>query len=266
MSRAPAVEAGDDRRELPAAAVLGLGERQPLRRRRLAARGELVPSARSESPLNLVAGRALAARHLGIGGPAAHPRERPPAEAPRHTLARRQLGRGFRERLTTPGTAVAALAPHQIGDPTGDRQVAHPQGPLIDVDRRVPSPRTAAGPRDQLNLEVEPVGDLNNALHLEPSRATRQLTWSCIRCVPLAPQFMTTQSLEGQRMSLRSPLTTPLQQDPRFQPVVPLVAVMLRSRVGEASGNVRRICTSLGRSWVPQLLPWRRECTRAGGA
>jgi hypothetical protein len=132
-----------------------------------------------------------------MGGPAAHPREQPPAEAPRHTLARRQLGRVFRERVPTPGTAVAALAPHQIGDPTGDRQVAHPQGPPIDVDRRVPSPRTAAGPRDQLNLEVEPVGDFNNALHLEPLQADEAANVVLHPLFLLAPQFMTTQSLEG---------------------------------------------------------------------
>jgi hypothetical protein len=70
----------------------------------------------SEGAGELVARRALTAGHLGVRGAAPHPLEQAPPQAPRHPLARRQLGVGLGERPPAAPAAVAALAPHQIRD------------------------------------------------------------------------------------------------------------------------------------------------------
>jgi hypothetical protein len=118
--------------------VVRLVERQPPRRPRLAARGELVLRARSEGAGDVVARRALTARHLGVRGGAADPLEHVPTEATRDALAGWQLGMGLGERAPATPTAIAALAPHQVRDPSSDRQVAHPhyRAALTSTDER----------------------------------------------------------------------------------------------------------------------------------
>jgi hypothetical protein len=78
LDDAAAVDVRDDRGDLAAPALVGLVERPPPRTARLAARFKLVVGARAEAPRGLVARGALTARHLGVGGPAAHPLERAP--------------------------------------------------------------------------------------------------------------------------------------------------------------------------------------------
>jgi hypothetical protein len=194
----PAVEVGDDRGQLAAAAVVGLIERQPPRRPRLAARRELVASARPKGAGDLVAARALTARHLRVGGTNAYPLEQAPPETPRHALARRQLRVRLGERPPTPPAAVAPLTPHQMGHASRDRQVAHPHPrSLLDLQRRAPAVGAAAGPRDQLDLEVEPVAPLDYALHLEPLKTDEATNVVPHPLFPLAPRAMTTRSLKG---------------------------------------------------------------------
>jgi hypothetical protein len=244
-----AVEVGDDRGKLAAAAVVGLIERQPPRRPRLAARGELVLRARSEGAGDLVARRALTARHLGMGGAAAHPLEQAPAEAPRHALARRQLGMGLGERPPAAPAAVAALAPHQIRHSAGDRQVAHPHHrAVLDVNRRTPAIGAATRARDQLDLEVEPVAPLHHPLHLEALQADEAANVIPHPLFPLAPQFMTTRSLEGAAdVSLPSPSTPPFQQDPHFQTewVGQFCAVTDSTRGGQRRNVCPNLCTNV---------------------
>jgi hypothetical protein len=148
--------------------MLGLIQRQPPRRPPLAERGELVPGARSEGAGDLVARGLFTARHLDMGGTAAHPLEQAPPETPRHALPPRQLRVRLGERPPAAAAAIAALAPHQMRHPPGDRQVTHPHHrPLLDLDASAPAPRAAAGAGDQLDLEVEPVAMLDHALYLQ---------------------------------------------------------------------------------------------------
>ena len=131
-------------------------------------------------------------------GAAAHPLEQTPPEAPRDALARRQLGMGLRERPPARGAAIAALAPHQMGHAPGDRQVAHPHPrAVLDLERRAAAARAAAGPRGQLDLEVEPVAHLDHALHLEPFQPDETGKVVLHPLFLLAPRSMTTQSLKG---------------------------------------------------------------------
>jgi hypothetical protein len=161
-----------NRVQFAAAALVGLVERQPPRRPRLAARRELVLSARSEGTRDLVARRPLVAGDLGVRAAAAHPLEEMPAEATGHALARRKLGLRLRERPPAAGAAVAALAPHQVGHAPRQRQVTHPHPRAVpDVERGAPAARATAAARDQLDLEVEPVALPERALHLEPLQA-----------------------------------------------------------------------------------------------
>jgi hypothetical protein len=256
----PTVEVGDDRGQLAAAAVVGLVERQPPRRPRLAAGGELITSARSEGTGDLVARRALPARHLGVRRAAAHPLEHAPPEAPRHALARRQLRVRLGERPPTLPAAVAALAPHQMRHAARDRPVAHPHHrTLLDLQRRAAAARAAAGPRDQLDLEVEPVALLDYALHPEPLETDDAANVVLHPLFLLAPRSMTTRSLKGQRMSLPKPSTPFHQQDPptstepsrRLKPWA-RSGVRLALPLGGAGVSVQRnTCLKLRANLVP---------------
>ena len=81
---------------------MGLVERQPPRRPPLAARLQPVLRAAREGAPNLVAGRVLLARHLSVSRTTTHPLDQAAAEAPRHALARRQLGMRLGERPPHP--------------------------------------------------------------------------------------------------------------------------------------------------------------------
>jgi hypothetical protein len=100
-----------------------------------------------------------------------------------------------------------------------DRQVAHPRHrALLDLDRRAAAPGAAAGTRDQLELEVEPAAHLNDALHLEPLEPDEAANVVVHPLFLLAPQFMTTRSLEGAADVSIRPSTPFVQQDPSFRP------------------------------------------------
>jgi hypothetical protein len=132
-----------------------------------------------------------------VRAPAAHPLEEVAAETTGDALARRQLGMRVGERSPTPAAPVAALAPHQVSHASRQRQVAHahPRA-VLDLERRAPAARAAASARDQLDLEVEPVALLDHSLHLEPLKADEAANVVPHPLFLLAPQFMTTQSLE----------------------------------------------------------------------
>jgi hypothetical protein len=145
--------------------------------------------------------------------------EQPEPEPSRHPLARRQLRVLLAERPPTAPAVVAALAPYQIGDPPGDRQIAHPHHrSLLDSDRRATAIGAATGTGDQLDLEVEPVAQLNHALHLEPLKPDEAANVVPHPLFLLAPRSMTTQSLvRAADVSLPKPSTPVLQQDPTFR-------------------------------------------------
>jgi hypothetical protein len=65
---------------------------------------------------------------------------------------------------------------------------------LTSTDER-PQPGQAARPRDQLDLEVEPVALLDDALHPEPLQAHEAAKVTLHPLFLLAPRSMTTQSL-----------------------------------------------------------------------
>ena len=85
----PAVQVGDDRSQLTAAAMMRLIERQPPRRAILAPRDELVAGDRERAG-DLVAGGVLLARDLGVRGAAPTTLGQPRAEPDAHALTRRQ--------------------------------------------------------------------------------------------------------------------------------------------------------------------------------
>lgn len=85
-----------------------------------------------------------------------------------------------------------------MGHAARQRQVAHPHPrALLDVDRRPPAAGAAARPRDQLDLEVEPVANLDHTLHLEPVQADEAAKVTLHPLFLLAPRSMTTRSLKG---------------------------------------------------------------------
>jgi hypothetical protein len=131
-----------------------------------------------------------------VSAAAAHALEEVLAEATGDALARRKLGVRLRERPPAPGAAVAALAPHQVGHAPRQRQVAHAHpGAILDVDRAAPAARATPGERDQLDLEVEPVAPLDNALHLKALETDEAAKVILHPLLLLAPRSMTTQSL-----------------------------------------------------------------------
>jgi hypothetical protein len=124
---------------------------------------------------------------------------------------------GLGKRLSAAPATVTALAPHQIRDAPRDRQIADPHHrAVLDVDGRAAAAGAAAGTRDQLDLEVEPVAPLNDALHLEPLKADEAANVVLQPLFLLAPQFMTIRSLVGQRMSLPRPSTRSVSKTPVF--------------------------------------------------
>jgi hypothetical protein len=124
-----------------------------------------------------------------MGGTAAHPVEQAPPETPRHPLPPWQLRVRLGERPHAAAAAVAALAPHQLRHPPGDRQVTHPHHrPLLDLDASAPAARAAAGARDQLDLELEQVAPLDQALHLEALKTDEAAKVTLHPLVLLAPR------------------------------------------------------------------------------
>jgi hypothetical protein len=103
---------------------------------------------------------------------AAPPRTPSKSRRRKRLVTRRRAGRSgcdSGERPPAVLAAITALAPHQMRHAPGDRQVANPHPrAVLDHERRPAAARSAAGPRDQLDLEVEPVALLDHALHLEP--------------------------------------------------------------------------------------------------
>lgn len=218
LHHAAAVEVGNDSRELLAATVVGLVERQSPRGTRRATHLELVLRADPERAPDLVAARALLARHLGVRRPAAHPLQQAPPEASRDPLALGQLGVRLAERPPTTPAAVAPLAPHQIGHAPSERQIAdaHPRA-VLDVERGAPTVGAAAGSRDQLDLEVDPVANLDNALHFDTVQPDETGKVILRPLFLLAPRSMTTQSLQrAADVSLASPLNPGRSARPQF--------------------------------------------------
>jgi hypothetical protein len=85
-----------------------------------------------------------------------------------------------------------------MGHAPRQRQVAHPYPrAVLNIERGAPAARAAAGARDQLDLEDEPVAQLNNPRHLEPLKADEATNVVPHPLFLPAPQFMTTRSLEG---------------------------------------------------------------------
>jgi hypothetical protein len=220
LHHAPAVEIGHHRRELPAAAVMRLVERQPPRRAPRPRRQLLGTVAKGTR--DLVARGGFLARHLCVGGTPADAREQPPAKAPRDPLARRQLRVLLGERPAARPAQEAALAPHQIGPAARQRQVAHPHPrALLHLERAPPAAGAQAGPRDQLDFEVEPVANLDNALHHEPFQPDETGKVILHPLLLLAPRSMTTQSLQrAADVSFSRPSTPAVLQDPVFQPAL----------------------------------------------
>jgi hypothetical protein len=91
---------------------------------------------------------------------------------------------GLGERAPTLGAAVAALAPHHLGKPPGDRQVAHPhQRALLHTQLDAAAVGAAGGAREQLDLQVEL---LAGPLHLGHDKAIQP---DKARSVVLHPLF-----------------------------------------------------------------------------
>jgi hypothetical protein len=152
-----------------AAPVVGLIEREPLRRRSPGARLQLDRGAEREGAPDLVAGRLLATRDLGVGSALARTSKQAPPEPPRYPLPRRQLLMPLHERAAADAAAKAALAPDEEGASPGDGQVAHPhQRPLLHLATRPPAARAASAGRDELDLEVELVIALLDRRNREP--------------------------------------------------------------------------------------------------
>ena len=154
-----AVEVGDHGRELLATAVVCLIKREPAHRAPLPQRETI--GAVAKGTRHLVARRVLLRGDLGVRAARAHALEQPLAKAPRNPLAWRQLRVGLGVGPPARPTLEAALAPHEIGLPPRQRQVAHahPRA-LLDLERGAPAARAQGGPRDQLDLEVELVANL----------------------------------------------------------------------------------------------------------
>jgi hypothetical protein len=135
------------------AAVMRLVERQSAWP--VLARRELVGQL-GERASDLIAGGALLARDLGMRGAVGHALGQPRAKTPGHALTRGQVRVRLGDRPPALGAAVAALAPHQPGHSSGDRQIAHAhQWALLDPHLAAAAVSAGGGAREQLDLQVE---------------------------------------------------------------------------------------------------------------
>jgi hypothetical protein len=219
LDDATVVRVGNDRRQLVAAPVVSLIEGEPPRRPSLGVRDQLDPGAEREGAPDLVAGRLLGTRDLGVGGTLARASKQAPPEPPRYPLSRRQLLMPLRERAAADATAKAALAPDKEGAPPGDRQVAHPhQRPLLHLAALPPTARAATAGRDELDLEVELLAPLSHRLHNETVQTEQSAKFLQHPLFLLAPRSTTTQSVvRAADVLFLRPLSPLDQRDPTFR-------------------------------------------------
>jgi hypothetical protein len=111
---------------------------------------------------------------------------------------------GLGEGALAPLVAEAAFAPDEIGDTPSKRYLARPHHrTLLDHDRRAPAVRAQAGARDRLDVEVEPVANLDTALYLQAIQPDQAGKVVLPPVVLLVSRSVTTQSLPRAAQSLR---------------------------------------------------------------
>ena len=176
--------------------MVGLVEGEPLRWPSLGASHQFDRGAKREGAPDLIAGRLLATRDLGVRGALARASKQAPTEPARYLLPRRQFLMQLRERAAADATAKTALAPDKAGAPPGDRQVAHPhQRPLLHLATPPPTAPAATAGRDELDLEVELVTPLLDRRHPEPLQSEEPAKLLAHPLFLPAPRSMTTQKL-----------------------------------------------------------------------
>jgi hypothetical protein len=174
---------------------------------------------------------------------------------------------------------ASALRPGRPRLPSGavvqHRSASRPHRSASRPHRSPRGPRVVAGlPQLVLNscsveLPVvlgEPVRVLGPQAHrkLEPESSTENVSMSLPR---LAKTVEDSRKASPSRDPPPEQRRAPSPLPPAFGPRWIIFRTQRTSgRVYARWGNVSGICTGLGRSWVPQLLPWRRECGRAAGA
>src|SRR5438034_5544511 len=176
--------------------MVRLVKRQPPGRPSLGASHQFDRGAKREGARDLIAGRLLATRDLGVRGALARASKQAPTEPARYSLPRRQLLMPLRERVHTDATAKATLAPDQEGTPAGNRQIAHPhQRALLHLATPLPAARAATTGRDELDLEVELITPLRDRRHDEPLESEERAKLLVHPLFLPAPRSMTTQKL-----------------------------------------------------------------------